>query len=350
MQGVAMVEYRRGNILEANAEALVNTVNCVGVMGRGIALQFRNAFPDNYRAYKAACDRKEIVPGRVFVFDLNRFENPRLVVNFPTKNHWKGKSRMEDIESGLADLVRALREHHVKSIALPPLGCGLGGLKWSDVRSAIERAFSAVSDVRVILFEPEGAPKAGEMVIRTGAPRMTLGRAALLALIGRYLRSLMDDSISLLEIHKLMYFLQEAGQKLTLRYQKGTYGPYAENLRHVLKDMEGHYTIGFGDGADVPGKQIEPKDDAIERGETFLAMDKDTQTRFQRVGALISGFETPFGMELLATVHWVGVYEGAKSLDDGIKLTYAWGPRKTMFTREHIKIAWDRLASQQWLS
>jgi hypothetical protein len=181
------------------------------------------------------------------------------------------------------------------------------------------------------------------------APKMTLGRAALLALMGRYLRSLMDDSISLLEIHKLMYFLQEAGQPLNLQYQKGLYGPYAENLRHVLKDMEGHYTIGFGDVADIPDKQIEPKDDSIERGEAFLAMDRETQSRFQRVGEVISGFETPFGMELISTVHWVAVHEGARNLEDGIRLTHAWGPRKAMFTREQIGIAWDRLSSQHWL-
>jgi len=345
-----MIELKSGNILEAKAEALVNTVNCVGVMGRGIALQFRNAFPDNYRAYKTACDRKEMKPGKVLVFDLNRFENPRLVINFPTKRHWKGKSRIEDIQAGLSDLVRVLCEYNVKSVAIPPLGCGLGGLNWLEVRPVVEQALASLPDVRAFLYEPEGAPKPGEMVIRTHAPRMTLGRAALLALMGRYLRSLMDDSISLLEIHKLMYFLQEAGQPLNLRYQKGTYGPYAENLRHVLKDMEGHYTIGFGDGADVPDKQIEPKGDAIERGEAFLTMDRDTQARFQRVGELISGFETPFGMELLATVHWVGTREGANRLGDGVRLTHAWGPRKAMFTPEQIGIAWERLASQGWLS
>ena len=214
-----MIELKSGNILEATAEALVNTVNCVGVMGRGIALQFRNAFPDNYRAYKTTCDRKEMLPGSVLVFDLNRFENPRMIINFPTKRHWKDKSRLEDIQAGLSDLVRVLREHHVKSVGIPPLGCGLGGLNWSEVRPVIERALADLRDVHVYLFEPEGAPKAGEMVIRTHAPKMTIGRAALLALMGRYLRSLMDDSISLLEIHKLMYFLQEAGQKLNLRYQ-----------------------------------------------------------------------------------------------------------------------------------
>lgn len=344
-----MIQIKTGDILSANAEALVNTVNCVGIMGRGIALQFRNAFPDNYRAYKAACDRKEVVPGKMLVVDLNRFENPRLVINFPTKAHWKGKSRMEDIKTGLLDLVRVLREHRVKSVAIPPLGCGLGGLNWAEVRPLIEQAVAEAPDVEVLLFEPAGAPQAGEMVNRRAVPKMTLGRAALLALMGRYLRSLMDDSISLLEIHKLLYFLQECGQPLKLQYQKGTYGPYAENLRHVLKDMEGHYTVGFGDGADRPDILIEPKGDAVEQGERFLAMDRPTLDRFDRVGRAISGFETPFGMELLATVHWVCVREGAKDLDETVRLTHQWGPRKAMFSADHVKTARDRLVSEGWL-
>ncbi len=348
-QGVAMIEYKSGNMLEADAEALVNTVNCVGVMGRGIALQFKNAFPDNYRAYKAACDRKEVSPGHVLVFDLNRFENPKLIINFPTKRHWRGKSRMEDVREGLKDLVRVLREYKVKSVAVPPLGCGLGGLNWSEVRPMIEQALASLPELQVHLYPPEGAPEAGDMVIRTRAPKMTLGRAALLALMGSYLRSLMDDSVSLLEIHKLMYFLQEAGQPLNLRYKKGTYGPYAENLRHVLKDMEGHYTIGFGDGADTPDTQIEANGDSIKKGEEFLAMDRETQLRFERVGALISGFETPFGMELLSTIHWVASREDAANPAEAVKLTRSWGPRKAMFTADQIAVAWSRLDSQQWL-
>jgi O-acetyl-ADP-ribose deacetylase (regulator of RNase III) len=290
-----------------------------------------------------------MAPGKVFVFDLNRFQNPRLIINFPTKRHWKGKSRLEDIQSGLADLVRVLRENRVRSVAIPPLGCGLGGLEWGTVRPAIELALAALPDVVVHLYAPAGAPTAGSMVIRTHAPRMTLGRAALLVFMGRYLRELMDDSITLLEIHKLMYFLQESGQALNLQYQKGAYGPYASNLRHVLKDMEGHYTVGFGDGADQPDKQIEPKGDAIERGEAFLAMDKDTQARCQRVSELISGFETPFGMELLATVHWTATREGARSAAEAVRLTHAWGPRKRMFTQGPIEVAWTRLSSQRWL-
>lgn len=144
-----MIKLTQGDILYADAEALVNTVNCVGVMGRGIALQFKKVFPENFKRYKAACDNKELLPGKMFVYDLNGVCNPRYVINFPTKRHWKGSSRMEDIESGLLALVAEVRKRNIHSIAIPPLGCGLGGLLWNDVRARIEDAFQYLSDVHI---------------------------------------------------------------------------------------------------------------------------------------------------------------------------------------------------------
>lgn len=160
-----MIELKQGDILRADAEALVNTVNCVGVMGRGIALQFKKAFPENYfKDYKAACDSKALRPGKMLVHDLNRLHNPRYVIDFPTKRHWKGKSRMEDIETGLQTLVQEIRNRQIHSIAIPPLGCGLGGLRWEDVRIKIEQAFKDLTEVQVLLYEPKGAPPVKKMV------------------------------------------------------------------------------------------------------------------------------------------------------------------------------------------
>jgi O-acetyl-ADP-ribose deacetylase (regulator of RNase III) len=344
-----MIEPRSGDVLRADAEALVNSVNCVGVMGRGVALQFKKAFPENYEAYRKACDRNELRPGIVFVHDLNRLTNPRYVINFPTKQHWRGKSRIEDIETGLGALVREVRTRNIRSIAVPPLGCGLGGLRWARVRPLIEEAFRGVPDVRILLYQPKGAPPPEQMAKRRKTPSMTVSRAALVALANRYLAAVMDPIVTLLELHKLLYFLQESGESLKLRYEKATFGPYAENLRHLLNEIEGHFIEGFGDAGDQPGKPIRLDSQASAQAEAYLERYPRTRERFERVVRLIAGFETPFGMELLATVHWVAKYEKAETAEEAVAKTYAWNNRKRMFHETHIRKAWERLERQGWL-
>jgi hypothetical protein len=180
--------------------------------------------------------------------------------------------------------------------------------------------------------------------------KMTAGRAALLGLIRRYLTAVMDPFVTLLEIHKLMYFMQEAGEPLKLRFVKGLYGPYSESLRHVLNDIEGHYIVGFGDAEDDPDKQIELTAEASKRAETFLQEHPETRGRFDRVGDLIKGFETPYGMELLATLHWVALQEAARTPEEAVAKVYAWNPRKRIFSESHIKLAWEVLETGRWLS
>ena len=243
-----MIEYKTGDILREDAEAIVNTVNCVGVMGRGIALQFKKAYPDNFKDYAAACKRNEVKPGQMFVFDRQSLTNPRYIINFPTKRHWRGKSRMEDIESGLVALANEIKRRGIRSIAIPPLGSGLGGLNWGQVRSRIEQTLHELTEIRVIVFEPGGAPNTDKMVHSREVPKMTPGRAALVALMHRYLCGLLDPFVTLLEVHKLMYFMQLAGEPLRLQFKKAQYGPYAENLRHVLNAIEGHLISGYDDG------------------------------------------------------------------------------------------------------
>ncbi|MFO7760209.1 MAG: macro domain-containing protein [Dissulfuribacterales bacterium] len=345
-----MIDLKSGNILHADTEALVNTVNCVGVMGRGIALQFKKAFPDKYfNEYKAACEKKELQPGKMLVHNLNRLHNPRYVIDFPTKRHWKGKSRMEDIEAGLAALVKEVRDREIKSIALPPLGCGLGGLYWPDVRLKIEDAFQDLEDVQVLLYEPKGAPSAEKIIQSKKTPRLTVGRSTLLILMRRYLAAVMDPSVTLLEIHKLMYFMQETGEGLRLKYQKGVYGPYAQNLRHVLNLMEGHFITGYGDAEDSPERQIDLINEVLPKAEKFLEDHQDTRSHLDEVIDLISGFETPYGMELLSTVHWVASREGAISAEQAVSKTYSWNSRKRMFKEKHIRFAWNVLTHKGWL-
>ncbi len=340
-----MIEYAQGDILRADAQALVNTVNCVGVMGRGVALHFKQAYPDNYRFYAAACKRREVEPGRMLVYDTGT-DSPRWIINFPTKRHWRGKSRIEYVEEGMDALVREIRARNIQSIAIPPLGSGLGGLDWAQVRPLIERALAQVGQVRAILYEPGGVTPEP---VATRAPRMTAGRAALVGLIGRYLSGMMDTSISLLEVHKLMYFLQQAGEPLRLRYVKAPYGPYAENLRHVLADVNGHLIAGYSAAGDAPGEQVRVLPGAAERADAYLAEHPSTHARFDRVARLVEGFETPFGLELLATAHWVATQERASEGDLMVRAFYAWSPRKRRFVPGQIALAGERLREQGWI-
>ncbi len=345
-----MIERTVGDILRADAEALVNTVNCVGIMGRGIALQFKNEFPYNYEIYRRACRFGEVEPGKMLVVDLQRLENPRFIINFPTKRHWRGKSKIEDIQAGLGALVKEVQKLRITSLAIPPLGCGLGGLRWSEVRPLIDEAFQPLGHVRVLLFEPSGAPPEGSIAKTRKVPNMTIGRASLLALIRRYLSPAMDPDISLLEIHKLMWFMQVAGEPLRLNYSKGPYGPYAENLRHVLNAMEGHFISGFGDAEDKPTQQILVEAEAMEHAESFLTEHSNTKARIDRVANLIAGFETPYGMELLSTVHWVAIKENAYSSEDAVAKFHSWNGRKEMFPGPHIRLAWNVLKEKGWLT
>jgi len=344
-----MIHYRTGDILESDAEALVNTVNCVGVMGRGVALQFKNVFPANFKAYVAACKHEEVQPGKMFVFETNKLTNPKYIINFPTKRHWRGKSRIEDIQSGLKALVNEIRDRNIKSIAIPPLGSGLGGLDWSEVRVLIEEALCGFNNLEVSIFEPKGAPDANVMKNTRDVPNMTEGRAALVSLMQRYLDGMMDPFVTLLEVHKLMYFLQEAGQPLKLKYAQAQYGPYAENLRHVLSKVEGHLVSGYADGGDAPDKPLSLVPGAIKDAEAFLENIPETKQRIRQVFDLVDGFETPFGLELLSTVHWVVTKMNANSIDDVIEKTYAWNDRKKKFSERQITVAYEVLSNKKWL-
>jgi O-acetyl-ADP-ribose deacetylase (regulator of RNase III) len=343
-----MIEFKTGDIFTADAEALVNTVNCVGYMGCGIALQFKQAWPENFKAYAAACRREEVQPGRMFVFETGRLTNPRYIINFPTKRHWRGKSRMEDIDAGLAALVGEIRQRGIRSIAVPPLGAGLGGLDWPAVRERIARALGALPEVRTIVFEPHESPAVGTSVRAGKVPSMTPGRAALVGLMERYLGGLLDPFVSLLEVHKLMYFMQEAGEPLRLRFAKGPYGPYAENLRHVLSAIDGYYVSGYGDGGDAPDKALEIVPGAVQDARAALDAQPETRQRMERVGKLALGFESPFGLELLATVHWVLSREQPASDEELIERTYAWAERKRQFSPKQIGLAARVLGERGW--
>ena len=344
-----MIEEATGNLLQADAEALVNTVNCVGFMGKGIALQFKQAWPENFEQYAKACHSQEVQPGRMFIYRTGRMMNPKYIINFPTKRHWRGDSRIEDIESGLQALVEEIERLGIRSVAVPPLGCGNGGLEWSSVRPLIHTAFRVLPDVQVLLFNPVGAPAAKSMPVNTKRPNMTPARALFVKLMDQY--ASLDYRQTLLEVQKLAYFLQEAGQPLRLNYEAGRYGPYAPNLNKVLERMEGHFTRGYGD-SQKPDADIELLPGAVEEANGFLEGRSESLTHLQRVSELIQGFETPYGMELLATVHWVAVRaeHPATNADEAKAAVHAWNDRKRqMFQAPHIIMAHRRLQKRGWI-
>jgi O-acetyl-ADP-ribose deacetylase (regulator of RNase III) len=349
-----MIEYVDGDLLQADADALVNTVNTVGVMGKGVALQFKQAAPSNYKAYRAACKRGEVVLGKMFVFDAGQLTRPRYIVNFPTKAHWKARSRLADVEAGLADLRRVVQDLGISSIAVPPLGCGNGGLDWRDVKPLIAEALGDVDGVRVLVYEPMGSPRADQMKVSTAKPRMTRGRAVLIELLDRYL-GLAALGASQIEVQKLMYFVQRAGEPLKLHFQPGRYGPYAEALNHVLEDMEGHYVRGYGDRS-RPVPEAEPitlMSGAATEAKSWLGDHPESAGRVDRVLELTEGFQSSYEMELLATVDWVTHSEDGEACYDphvAFERVQRWNDRKRkLFTERHVGVAWSRLREQGWL-
>ena len=341
-----MIEYKNGDILREDVEAIVNTVNCVGIMGRGLALQFKNKFPQNFKEYQLACTNNEVQLGKMFVHQTGQLINPKYIINFPTKGHWKQNSKIEDISNGLDDLITIIEKYSIKSIAIPPLGSGLGGLDWKMVKKLIEEKLKNIN-CTVILFEP--LEQKIEKSITKEIPKMTAGRAALIGLMDRYLQGLMDPFISLIEVHKLMYFMQESGEELRLKYKKAQFGPYADNLRHVLNTIEGHFISGYEDGGDAPTKQLKLIPKAVEDAKNYLTNKKNTNENFVKVAKLVDGFETPFGLELLSTVHWIVKNENASNLEEVISKIYNWNERKKQFSRKQIQIALDTLVKNDWL-
>ncbi|MGD1866500.1 MAG: macro domain-containing protein [Phormidesmis sp.] len=346
-----MLNLKRGNLLEEKTEALVNTVNCVGVMGRGVALQFKRAFPENFKQYQKACKKEIVQPGQMFTVDMGLLLNPRYIINFPTKRHWRQKSRLEDIQAGLLALVEDVRSRKIRSIAIPPLGCGNGGLSWHDVKPLIIRAFASLPDVEVVLFEPSGAPAPSEMKVRTQRPEMTAARAALIRVLELY--GLPGYRTSRIETQKLAYFLKVAGEPALqkLDYKRSHYGPYSNDLGHALDRMEGHYIQGYGDGTDRAQIQVLPA--GHKAAHDFLAHEQVANEHLERVGRLIEGFETPYGMEMLATLHWVAQedFQAVQDCQTAIQRVQEWSDRKkNLFKLRHLEIAWNHLKEKGWLN
>ena len=350
-----MITFTQGNLLEARVEALVNTVNTVGVMGKGIALMFKERFDENFRRYAAACKAKEVQTGKMFVTPVHELDGTRWIVNFPTKQHWRAPSRMEWVVDGLQDLRRFLIEQQVKSIAIPPLGAGNGGLEWAEVREQIEQALGDL-DIDILVFEP--TKQYQNVAKRAGVEKLTPARALIAELVRRYW--VLGMECSLLEIQKLAWFLERAIERynpddnpLNLQFAPHKYGPYANRLDHLLNNLDGSYLhsekrISDADPLDVIWFDDERK--AVVQ--TYLKSEAKAYTQaLESTAALIDGFESPFGMELLATVDWLLAREGVAptvpALREGLR-HWRGGPdaaarKDRLFDDRALGIALERL-------
>lgn len=353
-----MVRYTQGNLLDARAEALVNTVNEVGVMGKGVALMFREAYPKSAQAYQAAAKVGNVHVGQIFVTSGDSLIGPKYILHFPTKKHWRHPSKITWIRDGLRDLVRVIDEQRIRSVALPPLGCGNGGLDWEVVRREIEAALDAVPDVEVLLYKPtqayQNAPKAA------GVEGLTVPRALIAELIRRY--EILGLGCTNLEVQKLAWFMNRwidvCGLENTLRlkFKADRYGPYTDQLRHLLNEMDGSYLHCERRLADAgPTDLIRFDDGRREEVERYFANPwaKPYRAPLDRTSELIDGFESPFGMELLATVDWLitkaGYAADVSNVRDGLAMWPAGGAaarrKQKLFDDRMIEIAVSRLTA-----
>jgi O-acetyl-ADP-ribose deacetylase (regulator of RNase III) len=347
------IRYEHGDVLSAPAEAVVNTVNTRGVMGKGIALQVRQRWPEVDRAYRAACRRGEVRLGKMHVAERGGLgDRPRFVINFPTKDHWRSRSRLADIQAGLEDLRDVISRLGITSIAVPPLGCGNGGLSWSDVRPLIETALRSLPGVEVLVYPPGAAPAASDMQIGTTRPTMSPTLAGLVRLLDGYWKDVLG--ITDIEVQKLAYFLGVRRPALQLRFDRGAYGPYCESLHHVLQRAEGHYLRGYGDRSRKPWEpgQLDLLAGAVEAANEAISMEPGMEGDVEAARTVVIGFEGAWGMELLSTVHWVATESGgATNAVEAHERIQHWSLRKNrLFPRRDVEDAWGHLSVQGWLS
>lgn len=338
--------FKNDDLFSQPVEALVNTVNCVGVMGKGVALEFKNRWPENYRAYKRVCDARELTPGRMFVFDRGRLFSdggPRYLVNFPTKNHWRAKSKLEYVRDGLVALVEEIKTLGITSIAMPPLGCGNGGLDWKDVRPLIVESLSPLHDVDIIVLSPHVSQDATEY--SQSQFNLSYERAVLLKAMGD-LERYFDGSFDRISLQKVVYFLQVLGIPFGLEFSRNNHGPYSESLRKAFESFE---TLGMVLGFTSAERQAHVTPAAYAAADEFLREDRDAAALvIEKLSKLIQGYESPYGLELLSSVHWLAAKEMHYPVEKVIEAMQAWSEEKrNSFSADVIRLAYRRLRDDE---
>lgn len=342
------MRFTQGNLLEARVDAVVNTVNTVGIMGKGIALMFKERFPENFKLYADACDAGEVAIGRMFVTPGVELNGPRWIINFPTKKHWRQPTKIEWIRSGLEDLKRVIREKKIHSIALPPLGCGNGGLDWADVRPLIEDKLGDLEGVEIVVYEPTA--KYQNVAKKVGLEKLTPARALIAEAVRRYW--VLGIECTLLETQKLAWFLERSIKRMSLkdpldlRFVADRYGPYAQRLIHLLNGLDGSYLHCDKRLSDAtPFDTIWFDDAKRDKVELYLKSSeaREYSPALEATDELIDGFQSPLGMEALATVDWLIEREKAEPTLGGIRTALRNWPAGDAAARRKERLFTDRL-------
>jgi O-acetyl-ADP-ribose deacetylase (regulator of RNase III) len=340
------MKFITGNLLNAKTQAIVNTVNTVGVMGKGIALQFKERFPQNYKAYATACKKGLVITGKMFVFtEPDLLNDEKIIINFPTKEQWFRKSQYSFIEEGLKDLLKVIKENNIKSISIPPLGCGNGGLKWDKVKSLMIKYLGNLNEVEVFIYQPN--EKIKEILQKENNKKdikLTPARAMLLYALFKYERY--GEYSTVFTANKLAYFLQESGENLKLKFEPYTYGPYAQAVEKVLYALNGKYIKGL---EQMDAKPFEALALNYERYDevNFYVKEKLSQNQRDRLDSLfnaINGFESTLSLEILSSVHYIKQEYPKIEMEQILSKIKEWNKRKeALITEQYVQIAYDHL-------
>ena len=344
-----MISFTKGDLLASGAYALVNTVNTVGVMGKGIALRFRETFPHNFELYAQACRNHELAPGKLLVVEDSHPQlGNHLIINFPTKTHWRKPSQYQYIDSGLQELVKVITDKAITSIAIPPLGCGNGGLDWKLVKPMIVSALSSLNNVDIHIYEPGNeAASILAQPVRTRGVRLTDARAMLLYAMFCY--EMFDERSSLFVANKICYLYQIIGEESfqKLDFKPYFYGPYSVGVSHMLKDINGKYIHGLEEMNKKPFESIELDYGFKEEISQYVHSNLThvQRTRIKTLLSIICGYESAYALEILCTVAYIRKTHPMIGIEDTIKEIESWSERKKdLFKKNHIISAYNHLS------
>ena len=327
-----MIHFTTGNIFESTADALVNTVNTEGVMGKGIALQFKKQFPSNYKVYRDACKQNKFKVGDLLYFEEeNLVTGKKWIINFPTKTSWRQPSQYSYIEAGLKELKETISLYPIKSIALPPLGSGNGGLDWNKVKELIQFHLKNL-DLDITVFEPNAAIHERMKQERV---KLTEARAMLLFMLYQLVRN--GEFVSEFSSEKVCYFLQRFGGKkhLKLQFEPQFYGPYSGLVKRVLNHLNGSYIMGYGGMDKKPFQEMTLVPDGESEVLKYISERKDLKEIVEKTDEFLTGFYSDFGLELLSTIDYLMQSKQTADRETIKEHLHSWSDRKrTLFSNE----------------